>query len=76
MRYVVDEKSLPKPAPERSPQPRADEVATLYAEIGETLRNFDAQIRAAEEELAVLRLLHNIPAVAGCDARPEPQNDN
>jgi hypothetical protein len=76
MRYVVDEKALPRGRARRSTEPAAVEFANLYAAIGETLRHFDEQIRAAEQELETLRVLRNLRTVASELVLDQPLNDN
>ena len=76
MRYVVDAKSLSRGGSRRSAEPAAVEFANLYAAIGETLKHFDEQIRAAEQELEALRVLRNLRTVATGPALDQPLNDN
>jgi hypothetical protein len=76
MRYVVDEKALSRGRSQRSAEPAALEFASIYAAIGETLKHFDEQIRAAEEELEVLRVLRNLRTVASEPVLGQPHNDN
>jgi hypothetical protein len=76
MRYVVDERVLSRGSSQRSAEPAALEFANLYAAIGETLKHFDAQICAAEQELETLRVLHNLRAVASEPMIDQPLNDN
>jgi hypothetical protein len=76
MRYVVDEKALSRGRSRRSAEPAAVEFANLYAAIGETLKHFDEQIRAAEHELEVLRVLRNLRTVATEPVLEQPLNDN
>jgi hypothetical protein len=76
MRNVVEEMALPSDRPARFAEPAAAEFANLYAAINETLRNFDAQIRAAEHELEVLRVLRGIHAPPGGAPSGEALNDN
>jgi hypothetical protein len=76
MRYVVDEKALSVRRSRRFAEPAAGEFAHLYAAIGETLRHFDEQIRAAEQELEVLRVLRSLRTVASGATPGQPLNDN
>jgi hypothetical protein len=76
MRYVVDEKALSGGRARRFAEPAALEFANLYAAIGETLRHFDEQIRAAEQELEVIRILRNLRTVAIEPTPGKPLNDN
>lgn len=76
MRNVVEEMALPSSRSARFAEPAAAEFASLYAAINETLRNFDAQIRAAEHELEVLRILRGVHAPRGRAPTGEALNDN
>jgi hypothetical protein len=76
MRYVVDERVLSRARSRRFAEPAAAEFASLYAAIGETLRHFDEQIRAAEQELEVLRVLRSLRTVASDATLGQPLNDN
>jgi hypothetical protein len=76
MRDVVDEMVLSSRTSGRFAEPAAAEFADLYAAIGETLKHFDAQIRAAEQELEILHILHSIRAADNNGAQGEALNDN
>jgi hypothetical protein len=76
MRYVVDEKALSRGISPRFAEPAALEFANIYAAIGETLKHFDEQILAAEQELETLRVLRNLRTVASEPILDQPLNDN
>jgi hypothetical protein len=60
MRFVVDEKVLPRALSRLVPEPTANELANLRAGIDLTLKQFEAHILAAEHELELLRVLRNV----------------
>jgi hypothetical protein len=76
MRYVVEQKFRPKENSGRRPELDEAEFANLHAAMTETLKHFDDQIRAAEQELETLRVLHTVSVAASCSKQDEPQNDN
>jgi hypothetical protein len=76
MRYIIGENALSSGRAERFAAPAAAEVAHLHAAIGETLRHFDAQIRAAEHELEILRSLRGVWADSSSGAPSEALNNN
>lgn len=76
MRYIVEEKALSRGRSRRAAEPAALEFANLYAAIGETLKHFDEQMLAAEQELEALRVLRNLRTVASEPILGQPINDN
>jgi hypothetical protein len=76
MRYVVDEKVLPRALARLAPEPTAGDLARLRAGIDETLRQFEAHIRAAEQELEALRVLRNLAPSGSRAAFDCALNDN
>ncbi|MGD0720927.1 MAG: hypothetical protein ABR970_07745 [Roseiarcus sp.] len=76
MRYVVEPKFRHNENSGHRPELDGAEFANLHAAITETLRHFDDQIRAAEQELEILRVLHTVSVAASCAKQDEPQNDN
>jgi len=76
MRYNVEQQFWPHESPRRRPEIEGADFANLHAAIAETLRHFDEQIRAAEQELEVLRVLHTVPVARSAGRLDDPENDN
>jgi hypothetical protein len=76
MRSIVHKRFWPNETAGRFLPPEVEDFAALHAAISETLRHFDDQLRAAEQELEILRVLHSVSVAATCEISDRPENDN